>query len=53
VHVHAEGRAAGKPIFELVQFLDLDQESGRAFIASENTFLRTIERSGFTFLQPY
>jgi hypothetical protein len=53
VEVHAEGRAAGEPVFDLIQFLDLDQESGRAFIASESAFLETVKRSGFTFLQPH
>ena len=52
VQVHADGLEAGNSPFDLVQFLDLDMDTGRAFIASESEFVETLKRSGFTFLQP-
>jgi hypothetical protein len=52
VQVHADGLEAGNSPFELVQFLDLDMDTGRAFVASESDFVETLKRSGFTFLQP-
>ena len=51
VQVHADGLEAGNSPFELVQFLDLDMKTGRAFVASESDFVETLKRSGFTFLQ--
>jgi len=52
VQVHADGLEAGNSPFDLVQFLDLDMKTGRAFVASESDFVGTLKRSGFTFLQP-
>ena len=52
VQVHADGLEAGNSPFDLVQFLDLDMKTGRAFVASESDFVDTLKRSGFTFLQP-
>ena len=52
VQVHADGLEAGDSPFDLVQFLDLDMDTGRAFVASESDFVDTLKRPGFTFLQP-
>ena len=52
VQVFADGLEAGNSPFDLVQFLDLDMDTGRAFVASESEFVETLKRSGFTFLQP-
>ena len=52
VQVHADGLEAGDSPFELIQFLDLDMDTGRAFVASESDFVETLKRPGFTFLQP-
>ncbi len=51
VQVHADGLKAGNSPFHLVQFLDLDMETGRAFVASETEFVESLRRPGFTFLQ--
>ncbi|MEE8462584.1 MAG: hypothetical protein V3S50_10725, partial [Acidobacteriota bacterium] len=52
VQVHADGLEAGDSPFDLIQFLDLDMDTGRAFVASESDFVNTLKRPGFTFLQP-
>lgn len=51
VKVYADSRGQGERPFELVLFFDMDEKGQRAFVASESAFIRTLERSKFTFLQ--
>ena len=51
VEVYANTRGADDHPLDLIQFLGMDEESGRAFVASEGAFLNTLKQSRFTFLQ--
>jgi 1-acyl-sn-glycerol-3-phosphate acyltransferase len=52
VEVYADHRGNEECPFELVRFLDMDERSGRAVLASDEAFLDTLHRSRFTFFQP-
>jgi 1-acyl-sn-glycerol-3-phosphate acyltransferase len=49
VEVYADSRGREDCPFELIQFLDMDEEGGRAVLASNEEFLTTLNRSRFTF----
>jgi hypothetical protein len=51
VEVYADSRDRENCPLELVQFLDMDESRGCAIPASEQTFLATLDRSRFTFIQ--
>jgi hypothetical protein len=51
VEVFADTRGSESCPFELVQFLDMDEEGGCAVRSSEAAFLETCQRSRFTFMQ--
>ena len=50
VQVYLETRGREDRPFDLVYFLDMDEKGDRAVVASESAFLKTLERSRFTFL---
>jgi len=51
VQVYSETRGRDQRPFDLVYFLDADEDRGRAVVASEAVFLETLRRPGLTFLQ--
>ncbi len=50
VQVYLETRGRDDRPFDLVYFLDMDEKGDRAIVASESAFVKTLERSRFTFL---
>ena len=51
VQVYMDTRQQHDRPFDWVCFLDMDKKGGRAVLASEDAFVRTLHRSKFTFLQ--
>ena len=51
VQVYSDTRGRADRPFDLVYFLDAEEERGRAVVASEAVFLETLKRPGLTFLQ--
>jgi len=49
VEVYASSGSQDRP-FDLIQFLDMDEKGGQAFLSSESEFINTLQRSRFTFL---
>ena len=50
VEVYASSGSQDRP-FDLIQFLDMDEKGGQAFLSSESEFINTLQRSRFTFLK--
>lgn len=51
VQIYADTRGRDARPFNLVHFLDADEDRGRAVAASEAVLLQTLDRSDFTFLR--
>ena len=51
VRVYSDTRGRPDRPFELIYFLDAQEDRGRAVVASEAVFLETLKRPGLTFLQ--
>ena len=51
VQIYADTRGRDGRPFDVVQFLDAEEDRGRAVVASEAVLLQTLHRSNFTFLQ--
>ena len=51
VRVYSDTRGRPDRPFDLVYFLDAEENRGRAVVASEAVFLETLNRPGLTFLQ--
>ena len=50
VQVYLETHGRDDRPFDLVYFLDMDEKGDRAIVASESSFVKTLDRSRFTFL---